>query len=86
MWYNSKKSKGTKEFMRLSITHTKNNTYFYMIKSFRSNGKNTTRIIECLGNLKEVEKRANGEDPVSWAKQYVEQKTKEENENKGTYY
>ena len=72
--------------MRLSITHTKNNTYFYMIKSFRSNGKNTTRIIECLGNLKEVEKRANGEDPVSWAKQYVEQKTKEENENKGTYY
>ena len=43
--------------MRLSITHTKNNTYFYMIKSFRKNGKNTSKIIECLGNLDEVVKR-----------------------------
>ena len=54
--------------MRLSITHTKNNTYFYMIKSFRKNGKNTSKIIECLGNLDEVVKKANGEDPVIWAK------------------
>ena len=72
--------------MRLSITHTKNNTYFYMIKSFRINGKNTTKIIECLGNLEDVVKKANGEDPIVWAKKYVEQKTKEENENKGTYF
>ena len=72
--------------MRLSITHTKNNTYFYMIKSFRKNGKNTTKIIECLGNLDDVVKKANGEDPVVWAKKYIEQKTKEENENKGTYF
>ena len=72
--------------MRLSITHTKNNTYFYMIKSFRINGKNTTKIIECLGSLEDVVKKANGEDPVVWAKKYVEQKTKEENENKGTYF
>ena len=49
--------------MRLSITHTKNNTYFYMIKSFRINGKNTTKIIECLGSLEDVVKKANGEDP-----------------------
>ena len=72
--------------MRLSITHTKNNTYFYMIKSFRINGKNTSKIIECLGSLEDVVKKANGEDPVVWAKKYVEQKTKEENENKGTYF
>lgn len=72
--------------MRLSITHTKNNTYFYMIKSFRINGKNTSKIIECLGNLEDVVKKANGEDPIVWAKKYVEQKTKEENENKGTYF
>ena len=31
--------------MRLSITHTKNNTYFYMIKSFRKDGKNTTNTL-----------------------------------------
>ena len=44
--------------MRLSITHTKNNTYFYMIKSYRENGKNKTKIIERLGELKEVEQKA----------------------------
>ena len=65
--------------MRLSITHTKNNTYFYMIKSFRKDGKNTTKIIECLGKLEEVKEKANGEDPVVWAKRYVEEKNKEEN-------
>lgn len=72
--------------MRLSITHTKNNTYFYMIKSFRKDGKNTTKIIECLGNLEEVKNKANGEDPVVWAKKYISEKTKEENENHGTYF
>ena len=72
--------------MRLSITHTKNNTYFYMIKSFRINGKNTTKIIECLGNIEDVKKKANGEDPVIWAKKYIANKTEEENENKGIYY
>lgn len=72
--------------MRLSITHTKNNTYFYMIKSFRKDGKNTTKIIECLGNIEEVKQKANGEDPVSWAKKYIAQRTKEENENHGTYF
>ncbi len=73
--------------MRLSITHTKNNTYFYMIKSFRNEkGKNTTKIIECLGKIEEVREKANGEDPIVWAKKYVEEKTNEENENKGIYY
>ena len=72
--------------MRLSITHTKNNTYFYMIKSFRINGKNTSKIIECLGELKEVKIKADGEDPISWAKKYVEQKTKEEQEGHGTFF
>lgn len=72
--------------MRLSITHTKNNTYFYMIKSFRLNGKNTSKIIECLGELEEVKIKANGEDPVAWAKKYIKEKTLEENQNKGTYY
>ena len=72
--------------MRLSITHTKNNTFFYMIKSFRKNGKNTTKIIECLGNINEVKEKAHGEDPIVWAKKYIAEKTKEENENKGTYF
>lgn len=72
--------------MKLSIKHTKNNTFFYMVKSIRINGKSTSRIIECLGKLEEVKVKANGEDPIEWAKKYVYQKTLEEKENKATYY
>lgn len=72
--------------MKLSIKHTKNNTFFYMVKSIRINGKSTSRIIECLGKLEEVKAKANGEDPIEWAKKYVNQKTLEEKENKATYY
>ena len=72
--------------MRLSITHTKNNTYFYMIKSFRENGKNKTKIIECLGKFEEVKQKANDEDPILWAKKYIKEKTDEEKNNKGTYF
>ena len=69
------------------LLEIKNNTYFYMIKSFRNEkGKNTTKIIECLGKLDEVTEKANGEDTYVWAKKYVAQKTKDENENKGTYF
>ena len=72
--------------MRLSITHTKNNTYFYMIKSYRENGKNKTKIIERLGELAEIKQKANGEDPIIWAKNYIEQKNQEEKENKAIYF
>lgn len=72
--------------MRLSITHTKNNTYFYMIKSYRENGKNKTKIIERLGELKEVEQKANGEDPIIWARKYIEERNQEEKQNRGVYF
>ena len=72
--------------MRLSITHTKNNTYFYMIKSYRENGKNKTKIVERLGELKEIEQKANGENPVVWAKKYIEKRNQEEKQNKGIYF
>lgn len=72
--------------MKLSITKTKNNIFFYMVKSYRKDGKSTSKIVECLGKLEEVKIKANGEDPYAWAKKYVEEKTKEEKENKGTYF
>ena len=72
--------------MRLSITHTKNNTYFYMIKSYRDNGKNKTKIVECLGNINEVIQKADGENPIEWAKKYIAQKTLEEKEGHATYF
>lgn len=58
-----------------------------MAKTYRnSQGKSTSKIVERLGTLEEVKQKADGEDPVVWAKEYIAQKTKEENENHGTYF
>ena len=69
--------------MRLSLVKSKNAIQFYVIKSFRnSNGKNTSKIIEKLGNLEEVTQKANGQDPVQWAKEYIDTlNEKEKNES-----
>lgn len=68
--------------MRLSLVKSKNATQFYVIESYRdTNGKNTSRIIEKLGNEQEVLKKSNGKDPVSWAKKYVDELNKKELEN-----
>ncbi len=73
--------------MKLYVHKSKSNTIFYMAKGYRnSEGKSTSKIVEKLGTLDEITKKANGEDPFVWAKKYVEQKTKEENENHCTYY
>lgn len=68
--------------MRLSLVKSKNTTQFYVIKSYRDeNGKNTSKIIEKLGNEKEVMKKANGEDPIIWAKKYIKQLNEKEKNN-----
>ena len=73
--------------MRLSLVKSKNTTQFYIIQSYRDeHGKNTSKIIEKLGNEQEVIKKANGEDPIVWAKKYIEKKNKEAKENKAIYY
>lgn len=73
--------------MKLYIYKSKSNTTLYMAKTYRkNNGKSSTKIVEKLGALEEVTEKANGEDPIVWAKKYVEEKTKEENENRGIYY
>lgn len=73
--------------MRLSLVKSKNTTQFYIIQSYRDEkGKNTSKIIEKLGNEQEVIKKANGEDPIIWAKKYIEKKNKEIQKNKAIYY
>ena len=58
--------------MRLSLVKSKNTIQFYVIKSYRTkSGKNTSKIVEKLGNLEQVTKKANGMDPVLWAKKYI---------------
>ena len=65
--------------MRLSIVTSPNAKQFYVIKSYRDkNGKNTSKIVEKLGNEEEVLKKAKGKDPVEWAKEYITKLNKEE--------
>lgn len=68
--------------MRLQTTKSKNAESFYVVKSIYRNGKRSNVIVEKLGTLPEVIKRANGEDPYEWAKAYVEKLNIEEKESK----
>ena len=67
--------------MRLKISKSKNVTLFYVIKSIYINGKEKTITVEKLGNEQDVLKKSNGEEPVTWAKKYVENLNKQEKEN-----
>ena len=68
--------------MRLSIVKSPNAKQFYIIESFTTKtGKRTSRIVEKLGNENEIIKKANGEDPVVWAKKYIDNLNKAEKEN-----
>ena len=51
----------------------------YVAKSYRNEkGKNTTKIVERLGRLEDLEKIH--EDPIAWAKAYIEELNSKENE------
>lgn len=67
-------------FMRLSVIKSKNASSFYVIKDFTENNKRTTKIVEKLGTLKELEERLNGQDPFEWAKKYIDELNKKEKE------
>ena len=68
--------------MRLSISKSKNSTSLYVIKSIYENGVRTTKIVEKLGTTKELEEKLNGQDPIEWAKKYIEELNKKEKEDK----
>ena len=68
--------------MRLSISKSKNSVLFYIIESTYINKKHSTRIIEKLGSLEEVKAKAGDEDPISWAKNYALELTKQDKDNK----
>ena len=59
--------------MRLKISKSKNAASLYVIKDITVRGKRTSKIIEKLGTLKELEKKLDGEDPITWAKSYIEE-------------
>jgi transposase len=67
--------------MRLKISKSKNAASLYVIKDIYSNGKRTSKIVEKLGTLAELQKRLNGEDPIEWAKKHIAELNEKEKRN-----
>ncbi|MBU7008877.1 IS1634 family transposase [Phosphitispora fastidiosa] len=68
--------------MRLCISKSKNASSLYVTKSIYENGKRSTKVVEKLGTYAELEKNLNGQDPIEWAKKYIEELNKKEKEEK----
>ena len=66
--------------MRLSISKSKNATSLYVIQSVYEKGKRSTKVVEKLGTLTELQQKLNGRDPIDWAKSYIEDLNKKEKE------
>ncbi|RKL61258.1 IS1634 family transposase [Thermoanaerobacteraceae bacterium SP2] len=68
--------------MRLCVSRSKNAASLYITKSIYENGRRSTKVVEKLGTYAELKEKLGGQDPIEWAKKYIEelnQKEKEEN-------
>ena len=68
--------------MRLQIVNSKNAASLYVVKSIFENGRRSSKVVEKLGTYADLHKRLNGEDPIDWAKKYVDLLTQKEKEEK----
>lgn len=68
--------------MRLGMSKSKNSMSLYVIKSTYENKKHSTKIVEKLGTIDVLRSKLNGEDPIEWAKKYIEELNKKEKEEK----
>ncbi len=66
--------------MRLSFSKSKNATSLYVIKDVIDGNKRTTKIVEKLGTVKELQEKLGGQDPIKWAKDYINELNKMEEE------
>lgn len=66
--------------MRLKISKSKNSLSLYVIKDVVTKEKRTSKIVQKLGTYNELLKKLNGEDPIEWAKAYIEELNKKEKE------
>lgn len=64
--------------MRLGLSKSKNSTSLYVIQSTYKNQKHSTKIVEKLGTYDELLKKLNGQDPIEWAKKYIEELNRKE--------
>jgi transposase len=68
--------------MKLKIHESKKATILYVIKSYRDNGKSTSKVVEKIGTIDSIKAKYNTDDPINWAKNYVEELNKAEKEAK----
>lgn len=66
--------------MRLSISRSKNSASYYVIKTVYINGKEKTETVEKLGTDKELREKLDGADPEEWARNYVAELNRKEQE------
>ena len=64
--------------MRLQIIKSKNAASLYVVKSLFENGKRTSKVVEKLGTLAAISKAIDGQDPIEWAKKYVDELNRKE--------
>jgi hypothetical protein len=58
--------------MGLSVSKSKNSTSLYVIKSTYENGVHSSKVVEKLGTVNELSIKLNWQDPIEWAKRYIE--------------
>ncbi len=68
--------------MRLSISKSKNAMSLYVKDDVIIDGKRTSKIVEKLGTVAELEKKLGGRDPIEWAKEYIAELNRLEKEGK----
>lgn len=66
--------------MVLTESRSKNSTLYYVTKSIYNGGKRTSKVVERLGTLPELEKRFGTHEPVQKAKEYAKELTRKEKE------
>jgi len=71
--------------MRLNTVKSPNAISYYVIKDINKDGNRTTRIVERLGTHDELLAKCGEEDPVEWAKAYIEELNRKEKEGQFEY-
>lgn len=66
--------------MKLTFSKSKNSTSLYIQKSFRKNGKSTSKIVRKLGTMEELlpEHNNSEEEVIAWGKRIAKKMTEEE--------
>src|SRR5699024_3081582 len=69
--------------MRIKKSVSKGSVSYSVIENVRDiNGKSTTRVVESLGNEKEIRAKNPGVDPEEWARAYAKKLTEEKKKEK----